>query len=165
MSLVRNRFGGGADPSSSSRARAVSNVAQSITTATDGVVVDFEVAKTLVDMNLVSGELEFLKSNTYNLQASLNLDTTGFSGAIETWVEIYDDAALTWDPVEDSGQQKEFDTVNEGQIQYVENGIFIGAGTKLRLKIRGTTSGLTLAAGTLANGTAAPSAKLSVSKV
>ena len=153
------------NPEDGPRARAVSNVAQSITTATDGVVVDFEVQKVLVGMNLVNGELEFTKGNTYNIDASLNLNTIGFTGGVETWVEIYDDTSSTWVPVDDSGQEKEFDYVNEGQIQYVENGIAITEGTKLRLKIRGVTTGLSLAAGTLANGTAAPSAKLSVSKV
>jgi|21_taG_2_1085346.scaffolds.fasta_scaffold02569_5 hypothetical protein len=160
-----NRITSLENPPDSPRIRAVSNVAQSITTATDGVVIDFEVEKSSIGMSLIGGELEFLKSGTYNIQASLNLDTIGFSGGIETWVESYDNATSSWVPVDDSGQEKEFDSVNEGQIQYVENGIFIDAGTKLRLKIRGTTSGLTLAAGTLANGTAAPSAKLSVSKV
>ena len=145
--------------------RAVSNVAQSIPTDADGVVVEYEVEKALVRMSLVNGELTFLESNTYNIQVSLNLDTIGFTGLVEAWVESYDTATSSWIAVEDSGQSKEFDSVNEGQIHYIENGLDINAGTKLRLKIRGDTVGLSLAAGTLANGTASPSSKLSVSKV
>ena len=124
----------------------------------------FEVEKSSVNMNLVSGELEFLEGGIYTILVGLNLGLSGFTGNIETWVEIYDPSSTSWLTIDDSGKVKEFDSVNEGNVYY--NSVFeVIAGTKLRLRARTSAFGITLASQTLTNGVAAPSATLSVSKV
>ena len=144
--------------------RAVSNTTQTVSSDAAGDTVLFEVEKSSVNMNLVSGELEFLEGGIYTILVGLNLGLSGFTGNIETWVEIYDPSSTSWLTIDDSGKVKEFDSVNEGNVYY--NSVFeVIAGTKLRLRARTSAFGITLASQTLTNGVAAPSATLSVSKV
>ncbi len=144
--------------------RAVSNTTQTVSSDAAGDTVLFEVEKSSVNMTLVNGELEFSEGGIYTILVSLNLSLSGFTGNIETWVEIYDPSTTSWLTVDDSGKIKEFDSVNEGNVYY--NSVFeVIAGTKLRLRARTSAFGITLVSQTLSNGVAAPSTTLSVSKV
>ncbi len=144
--------------------RAVSNTTQTVSSDAAGDTVLFEVEKSSVKMTLVNGELEFSEGGIYTILVSLNLSLSGFTGNIETWVEIYDPSTTSWLTVDDSGKIKEFDSVNEGNVYY--NSVFeVIAGTKLRLRARTSAFGITLVSQTLSNGVAAPSTTLSVSKV
>lgn len=162
-------------------AKAVSNISQAIPVSNSGNVVDFEVEKTLVGMNLNHGELEFLESGLYNVEVSLNLnmkDVTS-SGEVEAWLEKRENTSSAWEPVADSGRHKEFIAVTltdpttsldisfktDGNFTFFDKAMNIKKSENLRVKIRGNVANLTLLANTLVSGTKSPSAILSVAKL
>ena len=167
-------------PETRARGKAVSNISQSIPVSNTGAVVDFEVEKTMIDMSLSNGEIEFLSDGLYNLDAhlELNMKDVTTSGEVEAWIEKREAGSSTWDKVADTGRHTEFIAVTltdpgtstdisfktDGNFTFSEKAMEIKKGDKLRIKIRGDVANLTLLANTLANGVAAPSARLSIVK-
>ena len=142
--------------------RAVSRVTQPISGASDGTIVAFEVEKEAEHITQATGVVTVDLSNKYILTARLSMDVQNFSGAVETWVEYFN--GTTWEFLDDSGQIKELDRYNEGAIYYT-TGMTLLAGAQLRLKVRSSSSNLSLQSTTLANGVVSPSVAISIVNV
>lgn len=153
---------GGDQPVEIDLLRAISIVDQSIPTDIDGSVVQFEVTKESSYITISNGIVEFEHDGVYSLFIKLHLDViSGFTNSIESWFESSIDNGSTWQFVEDSGDIKEFDSLNEGTIIYKANAS-VTADTLFRLKIRATGGTPQLGSPTLTNGIKVPSTAISI---
>lgn len=142
--------------------RAVSLVDQAILTSAEGSVVQFEVTKESSHITMTNGVVEFEHDGIYSLFIKLHLDVvSGFTNSIESWFESSIDNGSSWQLVADSGDIKEFDSLNEGTIIYKANAS-VTASTLFRLKIRSTGGNPQLGSPTLSNGVKVPSTAISI---
>ena len=139
------------------RWRGVSRVTQAVPQSPADAVVKAEVAKEFYEVTYNNGEFTINLAGQYLVNVDLNCSDSSISAeTIETWFEFYDAIGTAWIPLDDSAKSVTMTSTSDGSVHYT---VMLGlpADIKVRMKMRGTSTDLSLQSSLLSNGVVIPS--------